>query len=66
MITSKLPGDADDDAPPVDEILNFSVPATAPNRQFNEITILFRLSPERAGASARIAIDRFVFLPRRH
>src|SRR5437762_1565696 len=42
---------------PVEEILNFSVPATAPIRQFNEIMIVFRLSPERADASARIAIE---------
>jgi hypothetical protein len=64
-VTSKLPGGADDDALPVEEILSFSVPATGSIRQFDEMTILFRLSPERAGTSARIAVDRFVFLPRR-
>ena len=64
MVTSKLPDDAPDDAPPVEEILNFKVPQTAPIRQFNEMTISFRLDSRRAGASARIAIDRFVFLAR--
>ncbi len=64
LVTSKLSNDAIDDAPPVEEILNFTVPQTAPIRQFNEMTIAFRLAPQRAGASARIAIDRFVFLAR--
>ncbi len=63
-VTSKLPDQAADDAPPVEEILSFNVPQTAPFRQFNEITISFRLAPQRAGASARIAIDRFIFLAR--
>jgi hypothetical protein len=64
MVTSKLPGDKGDDAEPVEETLDFEVPPSAAIRQFDEITIVFRLSPRRAGASARIAIDRFVFLPR--
>lgn len=64
MVASKLTDEAVDDAPPVEEILNFNVPQTAPIRQFNEMTISFRLDPRRAGASARIAIDRFVFMAR--
>ena len=63
-VTSKPPNETDDNAEPVEEILSFDVPPTAAIRQFDEITILFRLHPGRAGASARIAIDRFVFLPR--
>lgn len=64
MVSSKLPDDAADDAQPVEEILNFTVPETAPIRQFNEMTISFRMAPQRAGTSARIAIDRFIFLAR--
>jgi hypothetical protein len=49
---------------PVDEILNFSVPARSRLRHFDQISIVFRLDRARADAAARIAIDHLVLIPR--
>jgi hypothetical protein len=46
------------------ETLNFSIPANSAIRRFDEFKVLFRLDSARADYGARIAIDRFVLVPR--
>jgi hypothetical protein len=62
MIASALDRRPDEHAPAVQGILSFDVPRFPKIRDFDEATILFhRAIPT---ASARVAIDRFVFVPR--
>jgi hypothetical protein len=53
----------DDHAPPMQEILSFDVPRGPEIREFDEATIRFHraFEPDR---SARVSIDRFIFVPR--
>ncbi len=61
-IASALDRLPDDYAPPVQRILSFDVPRFPEIREFDEATIVFhRVFPT---ASAKVAIDRFVFVPR--
>ena len=53
-----------DDRPPVAEILSFAVPAHSAIERFDEVVIRFELSSPRQNRSARMAIDRFRFIPR--
>jgi hypothetical protein len=46
------------------EVLNFDVPSTSPLRRFDEVMIVFKLESGRAESGAKIAIDRFVLVPR--
>jgi hypothetical protein len=64
MVKSTAPGGPDDDRQPVEEVLTFDIPSSPAIRQFNAMTIRFRLDDRRANASARIEIKRFVFVPR--
>jgi hypothetical protein len=47
------------------EILTYKIPALPEIRQFDEAVIIFNRSEHTASRSARIAINQFVFLPRR-
>ncbi len=49
---------------PASETLNFAIPAHAPIRRFDELMVVFRLDASRADAGPKIAIDRFVLVPR--
>lgn len=49
---------------PANEMLNFAIPAHAPIRRFDELMVVFRLDASRADAGPKIAIDRFVLVPR--
>lgn len=49
---------------PLKETLTFPIPARAPIRQFDELTIRFPRQRMRMNRSAKIAIDRFVLVPR--
>jgi hypothetical protein len=49
---------------PVAEILNFPMPTVHSLRRFDEVAIVFRLNGFRAEDGAKIAIDRFVLVPR--
>jgi hypothetical protein len=49
---------------PVPEVLNFTVPSHSSLSRFNDIAVLFHFSQVRDDRSARIAIDRFVLVPR--
>ncbi len=46
------------------EEIDFIVPASAAIRQFNEIQVVFHRDRMNQSRSARVAIDRFVLLPR--
>ena len=46
------------------ETLTFAVPATSSLRKFDEMKIRFHLDTVRAETAARIAIERFLFVPR--
>jgi hypothetical protein len=46
------------------EILNFPIPTNHSLTGFDEVTIVFRLDAFRADDGAKIAIDRFVLVPR--
>jgi len=54
----------DEPAKPVSETLNFVVPAHASIHYFDEVMVAFRLDAARADAGPKIAIDRFVLVPR--
>jgi hypothetical protein len=50
--------------PAVSEILSFNLPADLKLRQFDEISVVFQLSPNRSDVGARIGIERFTLIPR--
>ena len=52
-----------DPVTPVRETLEFDLPSYA-QRQFDEFDVIFHRSRERVDRSARIAIERFVLVPR--
>jgi len=49
---------------PASETLNFIIPPHASIRRFDEVMVVFRLDAARADAGPKIAIDRFVLIPR--
>ena len=49
---------------PATETLNFTIPAHASIRRFDEVMVVFRLDAVRADFGPRIAIDRLVLIPR--
>ena len=53
-----------DDGAPLSETLTFALPATSSLRNFDEVKISFHLDAVRAETAARIAIERFLFVPR--
>ena len=53
-----------DRPPPQPETLTFAIPATTALHSFDEITIRFRLDVPRTDTGAKVAIERFVFVPR--
>jgi hypothetical protein len=46
------------------EVLQFDVPLNATLKQFDKVTVVFHRTALRSYRSARIAIDRFILLPR--
>jgi hypothetical protein len=53
-----------DSVRPVPETIGFPVPATAHIEAFNELKIVFYRDRRRMDQSAKVAIDRFVLIPR--
>ena len=49
---------------PVGETLQFEVPPEPSVRMFNELTVVYHRMSVRADKSARVAIDRFILVPR--
>ncbi len=64
MVKSTRPWQLYGDRPPVSETLSFDMPAQSAIHHFDEVTIVFRLDPARANFGAKIAIERFVLVPR--
>jgi hypothetical protein len=64
MVKSTRPWQLYGDRPPVGETLSFEVPAHTAIHHFDEVTIVFRLDHARAEFGAKIAIERFVLVPR--
>jgi hypothetical protein len=54
----------DDAAKSVTETLNFAIPTHSSIRRFDEVMVVFRLDSVRADSGPKIAIDRFVLVPR--
>jgi hypothetical protein len=54
--------------PPVDEVLRFPIPLPTPRsttiHRFDEITVVFLSSGERARAGAKVSIQSFTLIPR--
>jgi len=50
--------------PPVDEVLRFPIPRLTTIHRFDEITIVFLSSGERARAGAKVSIQNFTLIPR--
>jgi len=53
------------DGAPSRENVGFKIPPAAPITHFDEIVVEFHLQPIRASRSPKIAIERFLFYPRR-
>ena len=64
MVKSTRPWTLYEERPPTSETLNFVIPAHASIRRFDEVMVVFRLDAARADAGPKIAIDRFVLVPR--
>jgi hypothetical protein len=64
MVKSTPPWDIYAKRPPTNETLDFVIPPRRAIRRFDEVIIVFRLDAARADAGAKIAIDRFVLVPR--
>lgn len=58
---TSAPGDPDS---PMKETLTFPIPQRPPIRQFDELTIRFPRQRQRINRSAKIAIERFILVPR--
>jgi hypothetical protein len=64
LVSSTRPWSLYGDRPAVSEILNFAIPEGFPLRRFDEVTVVFQLSPDRASFGARMAIEKFTLIPR--
>jgi len=49
---------------PVQETLEFPIPSTATLEAFSEFRVIFQRAYRRADKSAKVAIDRFILVPR--
>jgi hypothetical protein len=61
---ASVPDVRKDPIPPVAETLSFAVPTTARIDAFDEFRILFVRERRRGDRSAKVAIDRFILVPR--
>jgi len=59
-----VPNLESDPVKPVGETLSFQVPPEPAVREFNEMTVVYHRMNMRKDKSARIAIDRFILVPR--
>jgi hypothetical protein len=64
MVKSTPPWQLYGDRPPVAETLSFEIPAHIAIHRFDELTVVFDLDNDRAEFAAKIAIERFVIVPR--
>ena len=64
-VVSSQPGRFSINRPPVNEVLEFRIPAASRIRQFDQITVLFEAAPERALGGVKVAIQQFMLIPAR-
>jgi hypothetical protein len=64
MVKSTQPWRLYDNRPPVAETLSFQIPAHAAIHRFDELTIVFDMEFNRSEFAAKMAIERFVLVPR--
>lgn len=64
IVRSSLNWQLYDNRPPVAETLSFEIPPHTVIRRFDELTIVFGMDANRAEYAAKIAIERFVIVPR--
>ena len=65
MVESTRRGSIHEEASkPASELLNFAIPAHSSIRRFDEVMVVFRLDAARSDSGPKIAIDRFVLVPR--
>jgi hypothetical protein len=63
-VLKSQPAISGDTVQPVPETLEFPFPATSAITQFDELKLVFLRDPRRADKSAKVAIERFVLMPR--
>ena len=63
-VTSSHPVRFSIDRTPVSEVLDFRIPANPKIRQFDQLTVVFKPSPERALGGVKIAIKQFMLVPK--
>jgi hypothetical protein len=64
IVQSTRPWKFQDDRPPTNEVLQFEIPAQGKLQRFDELTVIFRMTPRRSFSAARVGIEQFVLLPR--
>ena len=63
LVHSTRPWKFQDDRPPTDEILQFEIPVERKLQRFDELTVVFRMTPHRSFSAARVGIEQFVLVP---
>jgi hypothetical protein len=64
MVASTRPWTAGGKRPAASEVLSFNVPRDLKLRQFDQVSVVFQLSPRRSNVGAKIGIERFTLVPR--
>jgi hypothetical protein len=64
VVTSTRPWTLYGERPAVSEVLSFNIPPDLKLRQFDEVSVVFQLSPNRSDVGAKIGIERFTLVPR--
>lgn len=64
MVASTPPRKLNDERKALSEVLSFDVPGLRKISQFDEVTVVFRLAPDRSEVGAKIGIERFILVPR--
>ena len=64
VVTSTRPRTLYGERPAVSEVLSFNLPPDLKLRQFDELSVVFQLNPNRSDVGPRIGIERFTLVPR--
>jgi len=64
MVASTRPWTQGGKRPAASEVLSFSVPRDLKLQQFDEVSVVFQLSPRRSNVGAKIGIEGFTLVPR--
>jgi hypothetical protein len=63
-IPSSEPATIPLDRAPIHEVLRFPIPRSSTTHRFNEITVIYLPTPERARGAAKVSIQSFALIPR--